>query len=295
MKIIEYLNRKGIRVIRETERDIWVLCPFHIEKKASMHINNDGIWYCFGCLEKGNFWQFISKIEGISFKEVKKRYPEIKTLLVPLEVPKKVLKYKKEELLEIYELSIKDFVPEVMRERGLGIEDFNRFGLRICLEPKLIGSINLFGWLIAPILDWVGEFQGLTCRKLSKKDKIFFHTTQNFFWREDLIQQRDFVILVEGIFDTIFLMKNGLNALAILGKKLSEKKLLRLIEFGFERIYVFLDGDAKKDAEVLVNKLQLLGQKTGIILSKGDPDELKEDQLVSILVNIETEKLRIQV
>lgn len=45
-------------------------CPFHSERTGSFHVDgNKGMWYCFGCHEGGNIFQFVEKIEGCSFKE----------------------------------------------------------------------------------------------------------------------------------------------------------------------------------------------------------------------------------
>jgi DNA primase len=46
------------------------LCPFHQERRPSMSISKDkGVFYCFGCMESGNMFSFVSKIENISKKE----------------------------------------------------------------------------------------------------------------------------------------------------------------------------------------------------------------------------------
>lgn len=46
------------------------LCPFHEEKTASFHINPaKQFFHCFGCGVGGDVFQFVSKIEGLSFPE----------------------------------------------------------------------------------------------------------------------------------------------------------------------------------------------------------------------------------
>lgn len=46
------------------------LCPFHQEKTPSFHVNPErGMFYCFGCHEKGSAVDFVIKTEGYSFPE----------------------------------------------------------------------------------------------------------------------------------------------------------------------------------------------------------------------------------
>jgi DNA primase len=46
------------------------LCPFHKEKTGSFCVNaTHGYYYCFGCHEKGDVFNFVMKMEGLSFPE----------------------------------------------------------------------------------------------------------------------------------------------------------------------------------------------------------------------------------
>ena len=46
------------------------LCPFHKEKTPSMNVDPDnGLWYCFGCHEGGNVFQFVMRMEGLKYYE----------------------------------------------------------------------------------------------------------------------------------------------------------------------------------------------------------------------------------
>jgi hypothetical protein len=48
-------------------------CPFHEDKTPSLHVNEDkGLFHCFGCGESGDVFDFIMKLDGISFAEAKK-------------------------------------------------------------------------------------------------------------------------------------------------------------------------------------------------------------------------------
>ena len=53
------------------------LCPFHREKTPSFSVNPEkGFFYCFGCKEKGTAFDFLMKVEGLSFPEAARRLAE---------------------------------------------------------------------------------------------------------------------------------------------------------------------------------------------------------------------------
>ncbi len=56
----------------------WVgLCPFHKERSPSFHVTPErGIFHCFGCGEHGNAFDFLMKVEGLSFPESVRRLAE---------------------------------------------------------------------------------------------------------------------------------------------------------------------------------------------------------------------------
>ena len=46
------------------------LCPFHQEKTPSFSVSADkGLYYCFGCGEGGDIFNFLQKMENLSFSE----------------------------------------------------------------------------------------------------------------------------------------------------------------------------------------------------------------------------------
>lgn len=56
--------------LKRSGRNYFGLCPFHSEKSPSFSVSPDKqIFHCFGCGVGGNVITFVSKIEGIGFKE----------------------------------------------------------------------------------------------------------------------------------------------------------------------------------------------------------------------------------
>ena len=52
------------------QNNYWACCPFHEEKTPSFSVSPDKeFFYCFGCHAGGDVFQFVQKIENISFPE----------------------------------------------------------------------------------------------------------------------------------------------------------------------------------------------------------------------------------
>lgn len=73
-----HLKRKG--------RSYFGLCPFHNEKSPSFSVSPDKqIFHCFGCGVGGNVITFISKIEGLGFKETIETLAERANINLPVD------------------------------------------------------------------------------------------------------------------------------------------------------------------------------------------------------------------
>ncbi len=57
-------------VLKKVGRDYTGLCPFHAEKRPSFTVSSEKqLFYCFGCGAGGDLFEFMEKMEGLSFKE----------------------------------------------------------------------------------------------------------------------------------------------------------------------------------------------------------------------------------
>jgi hypothetical protein len=285
-RITNYLSEMGLKY-KERGSGIWLLCPFHNETRPSLVINKDGLWHCFGCSLSGRFEKFVALLEGISMEEARRkvqRWGLNRDSNGTGDVKRRGGETDVRFLERVYtEFCSEDFVPSVLAERGLTLNDFRRFGLRVCLTSVFIKGINVFGWLLAPLVDWSGSFRGLHLRKISRGEKIFLNTARGMFWREDLLDMSRDLIFVEGMFDAIFLTKQGFNALALLGKNVSDLQLHRFLGLSWnKKVFVFLDPDALFDARRLCSRLHLLGIKSYNIIADSDPDELSVDEIAQL-------------
>ena len=70
--------------LKRSGRNFFGLCPFHNEKSPSFSVSPDKqIFHCFGCGVGGNVIGFISKIEGIGYKEAIEVLAEKANIVLP--------------------------------------------------------------------------------------------------------------------------------------------------------------------------------------------------------------------
>jgi DNA primase len=79
----------GVRLIGEVvglkkRGNRWVgLCPFHQEKTPSFGVNDEGLWYCFGCSEGGDIFKFFMQYDGVDFGQAVRSIAERSGITVP--------------------------------------------------------------------------------------------------------------------------------------------------------------------------------------------------------------------
>ena len=100
-----------LRKSNQAKGDMWAPCPFHQEKTASFHVDeNKGFYYCFGCQAKGDAIGFVRETENVNFIEA----VEILAAEVGLPMPEFDPKSKEKSdrnkiLIEIMEQSVNFF------------------------------------------------------------------------------------------------------------------------------------------------------------------------------------------
>ena len=73
ISISQVVGRKVMWDARKSNQgkgDMWAPCPFHQEKSASFHVDDQkGFYYCFGCHAKGDAISFVRETENVGFME----------------------------------------------------------------------------------------------------------------------------------------------------------------------------------------------------------------------------------
>jgi len=70
-------------VLKKRGRNYLGLCPFHQEKSPSFTVSPDKqIWHCFGCGQGGNVFNFLMRIDNLSFVEAVKQLAHEKNITI---------------------------------------------------------------------------------------------------------------------------------------------------------------------------------------------------------------------
>ncbi|MDB6178563.1 DNA primase [Paracoccus sp. Z330] len=89
--ISRMIGRKVVWDLRKSNQargDWWAPCPFHQEKSASFHCDDQkGFYYCFGCHAKGDALTFLREADGLSFMEAVKVLAAEVGMTVPQQDP----------------------------------------------------------------------------------------------------------------------------------------------------------------------------------------------------------------
>ena len=121
-KYVVWDNKKS----NQAKRDFWAPCPFHSEKTASFHVDdNKAFYYCFGCHTKGNVFNFLVEKEGLSFQEAVKNLSVKAGLNYQLESNSKskdILSERKlnlqKELITIHQIACEFFNENLFSPKG---------------------------------------------------------------------------------------------------------------------------------------------------------------------------------
>lgn len=143
------IGRKVVWDLRRSNQakgDWWAPCPFHGEKTASFHVDDQkGFYYCFGCHAKGDALTFLREAEGMGFMEAVEMLASEAGLQMPERDPRQVQRSdRRSELVEVMEQAVRWFRMQL----GMGAAEAARAYLaRRGLDPA---ACEQFGIGYAP-------------------------------------------------------------------------------------------------------------------------------------------------
>lgn len=112
--LVQVIGRKVMwdnRKSNQGKGDMWAPCPFHHEKSASFHVDDQkGFYYCFGCQAKGDAINFVQESENVSFIEAVKILADEAGLAMPDRDPRAQAKAdKRASLADVMEQAVQFF------------------------------------------------------------------------------------------------------------------------------------------------------------------------------------------
>ncbi|WP_231559000.1 DNA primase [Paracoccus sp. PAMC 22219] len=121
-----------LRKSNQARGDWWAPCPFHQEKSASFHCDDQkGYYYCFGCQAKGDAIGFLRDHDGMEFIEAVKLLAAEAGLTMPEPDPRAREKTdKRTKLLEVTEAACRWFRLQLQTGAAADARDYlDRRGL----------------------------------------------------------------------------------------------------------------------------------------------------------------------
>src|SRR4030042_1534182 len=90
--------------LKKAGKDYRGLCPFHGEKDPSFYVSpQKGIFHCFGCAAGGSVFNFIMRMENLSFVESVQLLAQSYGITLPVSVTRDADGGERSKLLKIVE------------------------------------------------------------------------------------------------------------------------------------------------------------------------------------------------
>ncbi|WP_170409092.1 DNA primase [Ruegeria atlantica] len=129
LSLSQVVGRKVIwdqRKSNQGKGDMWAPCPFHHEKTASFHVDDQkGFYYCFGCHAKGDAISFVKETENVSFIEAVEILAREAGMPVPARDPKAQEKQDRRSLLaDVMEQAVQFFRLQLKTGAGGAARDY---------------------------------------------------------------------------------------------------------------------------------------------------------------------------
>ncbi|WP_134679281.1 DNA primase [Paracoccus ravus] len=113
-----------LRRSNQAKGDWWAPCPFHGEKTASFHVDDQkGFYYCFGCHAKGDALSFLREAEGMGFIDAVQMLAAEAGLPMPERDPRQVERAdRRTELVDVMEQAVRWYRMQL----GMGLAEAAR-------------------------------------------------------------------------------------------------------------------------------------------------------------------------
>ena len=129
VSVTQVVGRKvswDLKKSNQSKGDMWAPCPFHQEKTASFHVDDQkGFYYCFGCHAKGDAISFVKETENVNFIEAVEILAKEAGLQMPEKDPQAKEKSSyRDELFKIMDLSVRFYQRSLSSAKGARAREY---------------------------------------------------------------------------------------------------------------------------------------------------------------------------
>lgn len=273
-EIVNILFRK-FGIVRVTGLEAYINCPFcHLRGltpnttyKLGIHLTKH-VYHCFRCDAKGRLSYLIPQIPDEKIIQEPTKETDLERLPGPA-IPLLQAPYPACEIIK-RTLSAKNWEVSEIAKYSYFVEEYKK------------GEMNSGPRIIFPIT-MNGIYAGFQARTIYKDDRIKYISATGIkrnrvMWNYDrAFTQREQLVITEGFFDCI---RTGLDdAVATLGKIITEAQLAIIKLADFKRVIIFLDPDAEKELYANADKLKLYVKTYIAHATAKDPGDMTTEEI----------------
>jgi len=258
--------------IKQDSSNVKICCPYCGEKKYNLEISKElRIYHCWVCDAKGRAGKLFADL-GLELEDdfIPERQEE-KEEVKDVEMPKgfKVIDYMN---MNIYSAAVVKYLDR----RRVSKEQVLRNG---------IGYVYGEFKVVVPLNDMEGNLAYWVARNIGKVKKYMNPVRAKDTFVAVMPGVKEEFVLCEGVFDALAIQREGWNAVPMLGKLVSERKIEVLVSaLRDKKVVILLDSDAQKDAAELRERLMRFRMDVRIAkLKTGDPGDAEAQVLCTAI------------
>jgi len=253
-------------------------CPFCNHHKKKLQVNLDTQrWHCWVCDAKGRYlYSLLRKLKANSkdILKLKDIYGDDDYTYESKEIYEEALKLP-EEFKQLHFKPSNKFKPaynkaiHYLTKRGITNADIVKYNIGYCSEGEYKNRI------IIPSYDDNGDLNYFIARSFYEDERMKYKNppiSRNIIVFENMINWKEPIVLVEGVFDSFSVKR---NVIPLLGKFLLTKLKNKIMEMGVKDVTIMLDSDAVDDSTKHTEWFQKNGIKVrNIIPTDKDAGEM---------------------
>ncbi len=276
---------------------VGVCCPYCEDSNFHLGIfKESGIFSCWKCTTKGDFFSLLYTINRISRDEVEqilllgglersieKNGEKQKQKIVRPKLPDDLIPLNKDFFVECQYALIKQLIKRFLSRRNYTIEDCFFWLSSVCMEEPYNNR------LILPIFNTKKfvSFQAydLTGTNSPKYKNFPGFSIKNYFYGIDQLKNTKRIILVEGVFDVWRLRGEAIGTFGVNLSKIQKAQIVELLSScGYVELVMAFDNDAYDLASNIGRYFSPFAKVKVLRFPKGeDPDSFGVDRTLQLI------------